>query len=307
MKKIFLCSGQGSFVPGVGKYEYDQITTFRDAVDRISAICELDIPYFCWGAGRIKVKNDPYLSHVVLWALSYAVTKVLWEREIKPDLIMGHSLGEIIAICLSGCIPLEDACALISYRGKLFKQNQEKNDSDMVAVIGDNDKIAWLLQETSVMAGVYIANYNTPSQVVFSMKNDLVEDFYHQISKKGLRTVKLNVGNGCHSPYVLEIQKNMEVFADSLFIEHPKTPVFSCITLDIVDTAEKVKDVLKKHVISSVRWWEGVNKVYERYDGNIKFVDLSYSNVLKGLVLNCGKDLMLLRAEGLLKEINCAI
>lgn len=302
MKTIFLSSGQGSFVPGMGKSEYDRIPAFRAAIDEISASSGEDIPSLCWGSGRVKVKNDPYLSHVSQWASNYAMTRALEAAGITPDLLMGHSLGEIIAFCLSGALSLADACRLIARRGKLFAENRERSASDLVAVIGERESIKAFTADIVSVPGVYPANFNTPMQVVFAIANRDAELFSGRAREAGLRSVPLKVGNGCHSPHVSEIHLPLAEFVDSLEIADPAVPVFSCVTSAVVDTASQVKDILKRHVLCPVHWWETLDALAANSGGDFRLIDLSYSNAVKGLVLGWRADAPLSQAEALLKE-----
>lgn len=302
MKTIFLSSGQGSFVPGMCKSEYDRIPAFRAAIDEISTVSGEDIPSLCWGSGRVKVKNDPYLSHVTLWASNYAMTRALASAGIIPDLLMGHSLGEIIAFCLSGALSLADACRLIAHRGRLFAENRERSASDLVAVIGEIDRLKAFTADIVSVPGVYPANFNTPMQVVFAITNRDAELFSDRARKAGLRSVPLKVGNGCHSPHVSEIHLPLAEFVDSLEITDPAVPIFSCVTSGIVDTAPQVKDILRQHVLCPVHWWETLDTLAANSTGDFRLIDLSYSNAVKGLILGWSADAPLCQAEALLKE-----
>ncbi|TCW62200.1 ACP S-malonyltransferase [Treponema sp. J25] len=282
MKTIFLSSGQGSFVPGAGMSEYERIPVFSAAIDEISSILKEDIPSLCWGPSRVKVRNSPYLSHIALWALNYALYQSLKATGITPEFLMGHSLGEIISFCLSGALTISDACKLIAYRGMLFEENKKNNESDLVAVIGDHDQIGSFISEISVMPSIYAANFNLPTQVVFAIANKDIEIFNKFACKKGLRVVPLKIGNGCHSPYVASIQRQLETFVDSLDIDDPKVPVFSCVTSDVVIKATEVRNIIKQQILSPVHWWKTLDRVAQYLNNKFQFIDLNYSNVIKG-------------------------
>jgi|GEM_PF-2902228 len=302
MKTIFLSSGQGSFMPGMGQAEYDRIPIFRSAIDEIGNLSGEDLPSLCWGTRRNKVKNDPYLNHIVLWATNFAISKTFASVGIVPDILMGHSLGEIIAFCLSGAFSLNDACKLIARRGKLFAENKERSDSDLIAVIGETEKLNNFMLEINSFSNVYPANFNTPIQTVFAISNKDTETFLNKVRFTGLKAIPLKIGNGCHSPYVADIQGSLSDFIDTLDIVDPVIPVFSCVSSNLVNTAQQVREVLKKHVISPVHWWKSLDTLANIWGNNIQLVDLSYSNTIKGLVLGCNIKVRFVQAERLLKE-----
>lgn len=303
MSTAYICAGQGSFRPGMGKRLYEENETFRTAFDAASSRIGEDVASLCWGSRRVRVKTDPYLSHVAIWVCSYAVYRALQEREDRPAVLIGHSLGEIISVGLSGALSMDDACELISLRGRLFLENMKRSGSDLVAVIGPSDAVLRVASEIDAEAGIYPANYNTPEQMVFAASNEKVQRLSELARSAGARAVALRVGNGCHSPYVEDIDGPLRSKISSLHFRAPEIPYYSSSAMEWVTDEKRIPGLLSQHLLTPVHWHESLTDLRETL-GSVEFVDLSYSNVLKGLVLGWDKHAPVISAETLLTESN---
>lgn len=303
MSHIYICSGQGSFRPGMGKRLYEENEVFRTAFNAASSRIGEDVTSLCWGSRRVHVKADPFLSHVAIWVCSYAIYRALRERGDRPDVLMGHSLGEIISVGLSGALSLDDASDLISLRGRLFLENMKRCRSDLVAVLGPRDALLQVEQEAEAEGGIYPANYNTPGQMVFASSIDRVPRLGELARSAGARAIALKVGNGCHSPYVEGIDGPLRAKISSLVFRSPEVPVYSCSAMEWVTKETRLKELLTHHLLMPVHWHESLTSL-RRIRGPVEFVDLSFSTVLKGLVMGWDRHATIVSAETLLTESN---
>lgn len=282
MKNICLFGGQGTFVAGKGRDLYESESVFRNAIDLVSQVYDYNLTDYLWGPKRISVKTNPSLSHEAIWAVSYGLFQLCKSKKMQFDFLLGHSLGEFIAYCLSGAIDFEDACKLISKRGDLFLENKRNSDSDMVAVIASKSILFSIISEYKQSDRIYAANYNAQNQIVFSMPKELISSFIESCVKLGAeRCVPLNVENGCHSKYVKSIEAELNSQIDRISFSDITMPVYSCIDNLIISDKSELKIHMKNHLLAPVKW----SNIIEIINENDFVYNLSFSNVAAGLII----------------------
>jgi len=283
MNAIFAFEGQGSVIPGMGKKEYERNDIFRKRFDEVCNVIGEDIREICWGKERFKLKSNPYYAHLAIFAGDYALFHVLLEKGYEPLYLIGHSLGEILAIIIGGALSLEEGASLIKLRGRLFWDNMNDSNSEMVALIGNSSSLERVIVELKNDFEIYIANENTPKQIVISCsKKDINNIIAYCLSKK-VRPVKLGIGNGCHSPLVKSLEQPLNELIEDLTFRKPKFKIFSCSFVRELDSPEEIKQYTKKHLLTSVKFRESMTWLWNK--GCRNYIVIGFSKVVKGLIL----------------------
>ncbi len=297
---VFLCDGQGSVSPGFGKDLYDNDKVFKTAFEEVNSLLNIDCKELTWGKLKFKVKQNPYYAHIYCLCNQYALFKSLISRGIHCKIISGHSLGEIIAIILSGAVTLEDGTEWISYRGELFLQNMKSN-TEMVALIGKKELSFSLVDQLSKGLEIYIANHNSANQIIVSVKKtDLPVVFMEAINKK-LRPVNLDLGNGCHSKFVEPIEEKLNEKINTFVFSTPSTKFYSASFNQFVEDPVLLKHLSKKHLLKDVEWESSICNLIAA--GNTEFIELGYSKILKGLLLDIDRKVTTNLALDLLAQV----
>lgn len=282
MKTVFLCSGQGSLKPGTAKPLYDKDPIFRSHLDDLGQLCSLDLPSCLWGSRRLSLSSDAVVSHLVLFSLTAALYRTLADRGLKAELFMGHSLGQLIATILAEGVDLEAGIRLLRLRGELFEQNKTLVKSDMAAVMGPG--ILDHLEALESVEGVHGANFNTPEQLVVSFREDALKALSERAAALKLKVVRLQVGNGCHSPLVRGIEAPLREQMEKLEFRAPSVPLWSTRGEGLLETPEALKKEWLGHLMAPVWWNRSLEEIAQTYPSP-SFVDLGFSKVVKGLVL----------------------
>lgn len=198
-------------------------------------------------------------------------------------------------------IDIKDAVYLTHIRGKLMQTAVPSDKGLMAAIIGlDADKIEEILKRIDGI--VEIANYNSYEQTVISGEKEAVEKAMEILKSEGAKkVVPLAVSVPAHSSLLKEKAKEFGEYIEKIDIKDAKIPVISNITAKPIIKKEEIKEELKMHFYSPVRWTktieylvsEGVNTIYE----------IGPKKVLTGLIKRINKDIQLYNIETL-EDIN---
>jgi malonyl CoA-acyl carrier protein transacylase len=197
--------------------------------------------------------------------------------DFEPELMAGHSLGEITALVAAQAIGVEDGLKLVAARGDLMQDAADAaGDGGMLAVRPrDRDELRAVADE----AGLTVANDNSPEQVVLSGPDDALQRAEEELREQGARVKRLPVAGAFHSPAMeAAIPEFRERLADTE-IREPSLPVFSCVTAEPFDD---VRERLAQALVSPVRWLDVMHALRER--GADRFVETGPGKVLTGLV-----------------------
>lgn len=280
--RILLCEGQGSVHPGKGRDLFDRFPEFRSAFGEVQALTSIDLADISWGPNRFKTKSDPHLAHVYAFAHQYAQFRVLESRGETFRAATGHSLGELLALVLAGGLSIEEGFRFIDARGRLFSRNAATSGSDMVALIGEESKVRECLFMSSAPSSIHVANMNSPTQIVVAVKTAAIPALMGHSLSFSVRAVPLQIGNGCHSPFVQAIQGELDGVIDSLRLSRPAIPFYSSSFGFYPKEPEQIRACLKQHLMAPVDWRSSMAALLRT---GAPFAELGYAKVLKGLAL----------------------
>ncbi|MEL4390282.1 SDR family NAD(P)-dependent oxidoreductase [Shewanella xiamenensis] len=224
-------------------------------------------------------------------ALSMAQYALFTQAGFAPDMLAGHSFGELSALCAAGVISMDDYIKLAFERGQAMAQSpQDANSSRdagvMYAVIlkqkQDIEAINGCLAQ---FEGVKVANYNSPTQLVIAGASAATQQAAKAISELGFKAIALPVSGAFHTPLVAHAQKPFSAAIDKAQFNTPKLALYANGTGELHPTdANAIKAAFKDHMLQSVHFSEQLEAMYAA--GARVFVEFGPKNILQKLTEN---------------------
>ena len=284
-KTAFIFPGQGAQKAGMGKDFYEQSETARMLIDRASELLDIDMKALCFEENDLLDQTE--YTQAALVTVCLAMEKVLEERGIKPDVTAGLSLGEYCAVTAAGGMSAEDAIAAVRKRGILMQNAVEDGKGAMAAVLGLSAKDIEAVLEG--MAGVSVANYNCPGQIVITGRKKSVDQAAEVLKEAGAkRVLPLNVSGPFHSPMLEEAGKKLAEVLEHVELHPLQIPYVTNVTAVYVRDIGQTKALLAQQVASSVLWQQSVEAMIA--DGVDRFVEIGPGRTLAGFMRKISKE-----------------
>ena len=290
----FIYPGQGAQVCGMGQDFYEQTETGKKVFDLATEILGFSLPELCFEKNdRLDITE---YTQAAMVTTSIAMTKVLEENGVKPDVTAGLSLGEYCALYAAGVMSEKDAIATVRQRGILMQEAVPVGQGAMAAVLAmDASAIEEVIADID---GVQIANYNCPGQIVISGKKDAVETACEKLKEAGAkRTIMLNVSGPFHSKMLTGAGEKLGEVLASVEVHKPQIPYVANVTAANVTEADEVKPLLTKQVSSSVRWQQSVETMLA--DGVDTFIEIGPGKTLAGFMRKIDRSAKVYNVEKL--------
>lgn len=286
MSKIaFLYPGQGAQKVGMGKDFYENSETVREIYSVASEALGLDMKALCFEENNLLDLTEYTQAALVTTCL--AMTKVVKEAGLEPDITAGLSLGEYAAIAAAGGMEDLDAIRLVRKRGILMQNTVPPGEGAMCAVmVMEAEKIEQVIKD---IGGVTIANYNCPGQIVITGKKGAVETAARELKAVGAkRTVMLNVSGPFHSPMLIPAGDELFKELENVTMKPLNIPYVTNVTAKEVSDIKDTKELLRKQVSSPVRWMQSMENMIEQ--GVDTFVEIGPGRTLAGFMKKISRE-----------------
>ncbi len=289
-KTAFIYPGQGAQKAGMGADFYERSETARAIFDQAGEKLGLDMKALCFEENE-KLDLTEY-TQAALVTTCLAMTRVVRERGLKPDITAGLSLGEYSAIAAAGGMDDLDAVRLVRKRGILMQNTVPAGEGGMCAVMGmEASKIEEVLEEMDgeEAGNVTVANYNCPGQIVITGKTSAVEAAAERLKAAGAkRAMMLNVSGPFHSPLLMPAGEELARELETVTFYPLDIPYVTNVTAERVEDIGETKELLAKQVSSPVRWMQSMENMIR--EGVDTFVEIGPGKTLAGFMKKISRD-----------------
>ena len=277
-----VCCGQGSVYPGMGRELYDSFPLVREAMDRLASKADWDLLGLMDEADMEKIVltrwQQPYLL-----LLEYAQFHYLQSLGLRPGVIAGHSLGELIALCLAGAYTPEGAWHILDGRSKVMDKLEKstQRDTGMMAVHAPQAAIDDCLAQ---FPSLLVSNYNTPTQFILSGPKTDLQEASRALRKRRLPAMQLNVSLAFHHPGMRVVREFSLNGLRDVPMQGTRTPMLSNVTTGLYpDDEEGIREYILNLDENPVRWVECVHVMWRQFKAR-HFLELGPTNTLCGLI-----------------------
>jgi [acyl-carrier-protein] S-malonyltransferase len=297
MPKIaFLFPGQGSQYAGMGRELAEEFPCARRAFEAADQALSFPLSTLCFEGPTEDLQLTANAQPAIL-AMSVAAAAVLGEKGIRADFVAGHSLGEYSALVAAGSLSLEEAVCLVHKRGQYMQEAVPVGQGAMAALLGLEATVAEeVCQEAAQGEVVSPANFNSPGQVVISGHTGAVARAVVLARGRGAkRAIMLNVSAPFHCTLMKSAGERLGKDLDLVPISDPQIPLVNNVDAELVRSAVRVREGLKRQVTAPVRW-EQAMRVLRRE--NVEwFIEVGPGKVLSGLLRQIDPRAACLRVE----------
>lgn len=281
----FIFPGQGAQFVGMGHELYSTNNKAKLLFDTANEVLGFEITKEMFdgteeGLKQTKITQPAVFLHSVILAKTLP--------NFNPNMVAGHSLGELSALVANSTLDFEDGLKLVAIRAQAMQKACETNPSTMAAIIGLEDTIIEDVCQ-NIDEIVVAANYNCPGQLVISGTNDGIDKACKILTEKGARrALKLPVGGAFHSPLMEPAREELAEAIEATKFNTPSCPIYQNVSTTAETDIKRIKNNLIAQLTAPVKWTQSVENMIA--SGASKFTELGPGKALQGMLIKINKD-----------------
>lgn len=295
--KAFVFPGQGAQFVGMGKDLYEKHPSAKALFEKANEILGFRITDIMFNGTDEELKQTKVTQPAVF--LHSVISALCLGDEFQPDMVAGHSLGELSALVAARCVDFEDGLKLVAARAMAMQKACEAHAGTMAAIIALPDEtVEAVCAEVAETQGCVVpANYNCPGQLVISGEVEAVGAACTKLKEAGAkRALVLPVSGAFHSPLMQPAQEELEAAIAATPFHTPQCPVYQNVDALPHTDPEEIKANLIKQLTASVRWTKEVQNMLAA--GAVEFTECGPGKTLQGMIAKISKGVAEVTLKG---------
>lgn len=277
--KAYVFPGQGAQFSGMGLDLYENSELAKELFEQANKILGFEITEIMF-RGTAEQLKETNVTQPAIFLHSVILAKVLG-ASFKPDMVAGHSLGEISALVANNTLSFEDGLKLVAKRADAMQKACGLQAGTMAAILGLEDAVVVEICE-SIDGDVVAANFNCPGQLVISGEVEAVKAACELATEKGARrALLLPVGGAFHSPLMAPAREELAAAIEATTFNTPSCPVYQNVVAKAVTDASEIKENLIAQLTGAVKWTQCAQAMIA--DGATEVIEVGPGKVLQGL------------------------
>lgn len=277
--KAYVFPGQGAQFSGMGKDLYENSDLAKEMFNQANEILGFDIQKVMFEGTDEELKQTKVTQPAIF--LHSTILAACLGDAFKPDMVAGHSLGELSALVANKTLKFEDGLKLVYKRALAMQDACEAVPSTMAAILGLEDSVVEEICAT--IDGIVVpANYNCPGQLVISGSIPAVESACAKLTEAGAkRALILPVGGAFHSPLMEPAREELAAAIEATTFSTPICAIYQNVTASAVTDPAAIKENLIAQLTAPVRWTQIMHAMIA--DGATEVIEVGPGKVLQGL------------------------
>jgi [acyl-carrier-protein] S-malonyltransferase len=276
----YIFPGQGAQFTGMGLNLYEKSSKAKELFHQANELLGFDITKIMF-EGTAEELKETKVTQPAIFLHSTILAEVLGES-FQPNMVAGHSLGEISALVANKTLVFKDGLLLVSKRAQAMQKACEATPSTMAAVLSLEDAVVEKIC-TETPGIVVAANYNCPGQLVISGEVNAINLACEAIKEAGARrALVLPVGGAFHSPLMEPAREELAAAIENTHFSNPACPIYQNVSTTAVIDPSVIKMNLVSQLTAPVKWTQSMQQMIA--DGATHFIEVGPGNVLQGLM-----------------------
>lgn len=289
----YIFPGQGAQFSGMGLDLYEKSPLAQELFENANKILGFHITDIMF-EGTAEDLKQTKVTQPAVFLHSVILSKVLGDS-FKPDMVAGHSLGELSALVANRTLNFEDGLKLVSQRALAMQKACELKPSTMAAVLGLENEVVEKIC-TTIDGIVVAANYNCPGQLVISGEVEAINAACEALKEAGARrALVLPVGGAFHSPLMEPAREELAAAIENTVFNTPACPVYQNVSTTAITSPNEIKKNLMAQLTAPVKWTQSIQNMIK--DGATLFTEVGPGKVLQGLVKKIDREAQTALAE----------